>query len=92
MSVIDSFLNSVLLDANADPNICNDFGDSPLMEASEFGYSQILQKLLQRNADISKKDKPGATALSYARETNQHEVVAILENFITEKDQSTGNQ
>ena len=92
MSVIDSFLNSVLLDANADPNICPDSGYSPLMVASQRGYSQIVKKLLQRNADISKTDIVGETALSYARNFKHDETVAILENFITEKGQSTGNQ
>jgi ankyrin repeat protein len=74
----------VLLDANADPNICAYLaylGWSPLMKASEKGYSQIVQKLLNHNADISKKDNVGETALSEARARKRDEVVAILENF-----------
>jgi len=77
-----------LLDANADPNICTEIGTSPLMIASREGYSKIVQKLLQCNADISKQDEDSDGALSLAREYNRDEVVAILENFITEKGQS----
>ena len=59
------------------------------MEASEKGYSKIVQKLLDNIhiflADvISKKNMNGETALSLARKYKRDEVVAILENFITE--------
>ena len=78
----------VLLDAKADPNICDFEDGSPLMAASEIGYHQIVQKLLKNNADISKKNREGETALSLARKAGprSNDVVAILENFKTEQD------
>ena len=57
------------------------------MEASEKGYSKIVQKLLGNihilYDDISKKNMNGETALSLARKYKRDEVVAILENFLT---------
>ena len=60
------------------------------MEASEKGYSKIVQKLLDNiHIDatpqnvISKKNMNGETALSLARKYKRDEVVAILENFLT---------
>ena len=82
----------VLLDAKADPNICSWDGKSPLMAASQWAHPQIVQKLLENNADVSKTASRGVfkgkTALSIARnkkhangERKYDEVVAILENF-----------
>ena len=81
----------VLLDAKADTNICDHKGASPLMAASYWGHSRIVQKLLENNADISKTvskgEFKGKTALSIAQKVKQEngeeydEVVAILENF-----------
>ena len=81
----------VLLDAKADPNICNYSGRSPLMEASEYAYPQIVQKLLESKADISKTVLSGAyqgeTALSLAKKAkkNAAKTTSILKNFKTEK-------
>ena len=56
------------------------------MMASTSGNSQIVQKLLKNNADLSKKDLIGQTALFRARIGGHDEVVAILENFIKNYD------
>ena len=61
--------------------ICDEVGQSPLIVASTSGNSQKVQKLLKNNADISKKDLIGQTALFRARIGGHDEVVAILENF-----------
>ena len=55
--------------------------------ASTSGNSQIVQKLLKNNADISKKDLIGQTALFRARIGGHDEIVVILENFIKDYDQ-----
>ena len=86
----------VLLDAKADTNICDHKGASPLMAASYWGHSRIVQKLLENNADISKTvskgEFKGKTALSIAQKRKHEnrgrkydEVVAILENFNAKK-------
>ena len=50
---------NVLLDANADPNVCNILGNSPLMKASKMGHDHIVKKLLQKDADVNKEDIGG---------------------------------
>ena len=79
----------VLLDAKADPNICDHKGASPLMAASYWGRPHIVQKLLENNADSSNTASgykfKGDTALSIAQKKKHDEVVAILENFNAKK-------
>ena len=77
---------TVLLDAKADPNICDVDGQSPLMEASESGHTKIIQKLLANNAYrayIGKINNDGETALSLAQKKGRVEAIAILMNFNT---------
>ena len=77
---------AVLLDAKADPNICDVDGQSPLMEASESGHIKIIQKLLANNAYrayIGKINNDGETALSLAQKKGHVEAIAILMNFNT---------
>ena len=48
----------ILLDANADPNICRiSKNRSPLIEAAERGYPTIVEKLLAaKNIDVNHRD------------------------------------
>ena len=70
-----------LLDAKADQNVCDHYGKSPLMVASEEGHVQIVTKLLlQENTDVNKKSQSGYTALWYACNYGKEDVVnALLE-------------
>ena len=72
---------TVLLDAKADSNICDVDGQSPLMEASESGYTKIILKLLANNAYIGKRNINEETALFLARKKGRVEVIAILMNY-----------
>ena len=48
---------AILLDANADPNICRiSKNRSPLIEATEKGYAIIVEKLLAKNVDVNHRD------------------------------------
>ena len=48
---------ALLLDANADPNICRiSKNRSPLIEATEKGYATIVEKLLAKNVDVNHCD------------------------------------
>ena len=70
-----------LLDADADPNVCDQEDNCPLMDASENGHVQIVRKLLDKKADINKK--PGIsdrTALFYACTFGKEDVVDVLLN------------
>ena len=51
------------------------------MEASESGYTKIIQKLLANNAYIGKRNTDSETSLSLARKKGRVEVIAILMNF-----------
>ena len=67
-----------LLEANANPNLCDENGDTPLIIASQRGHVGIVRKLLQHNADINQKGRNGRTALSMARGWR---MTKVLENF-----------
>ena len=48
---------AILLDANADPNICRiSKNRSPLIDATEKGYATIVEKLLAKNVDVNHRD------------------------------------
>ena len=72
---------TVLLDAKADSNMCDVDGQSPLMEASESGYTKIILKLLANNAYIGKRNNDSETALTLAQKKGNVEAIAILMNF-----------
>ena len=68
-----------LLDANADPNVCDQEDNSPLIEASKNGHFQIVTKLIEKNVDVEKKDTDsGSTALLFACHQGQEDVVDAL--------------
>ena len=48
---------AILLDANADPNICRiSKNRSPIIEATEKGYATIVEKLLEKNVVVNHRD------------------------------------
>ncbi|AZA78066.1 ankyrin repeat domain-containing protein [Chryseobacterium sp. G0186] len=69
-----------LLKRNADPNIADDTGYTPLFWAVKFGNMELIQLLLQYKADRSKKDSMGMTPFEYALKTNNKEIINLLKN------------
>ena len=67
-----------LLDADADPNVCDQEDNCPLMDASENGHVQIVRKLLDKKADINLTGIMGRTALFYACTFDRQDVVTVL--------------
>jgi ankyrin repeat protein len=55
------------LDAGADPNARNMFGETPLMAAAEDGQTETVCLLLNRGADVAAVDENGCDALVYAK-------------------------
>jgi len=71
-----------LLAQGAEVNRRNDYGATPLIEASLRGYQAMVRALLEHGADVGAVDDVfGATALNFAALTGQEEVVEILLKF-----------
>ena len=68
-----------LLAMGANVNFRNDYGATPLIEASLRGYESMVRTLLDHGADVGTADTVfGATALNFAALSGQTEVVALL--------------
>ncbi|MDH6251085.1 ankyrin repeat protein [Chryseobacterium sp. H1D6B] len=69
-----------LLKKNADPNIPDATGSTPLFWAVKFGNKELIELLLRYKADKSKKDSMGMTPFEYALQTNNKEIINLLKN------------
>lgn len=69
-----------LLSKNADPNIADSTGATPLFWAVKFGNKELIELLLKHKADKSKKDSMGMTPFEYALQTNNKEIINLLKN------------
>ncbi|CAF1355808.1 unnamed protein product [Adineta ricciae] len=61
---------------------------TPLMEASQEGHTELVQYLIQNNADVNQTTSAGETALAYACESGRTEVAEILLNSGAHIDQT----
>ncbi|AZA91085.1 Ribulose-5-phosphate 4-epimerase and related epimerases and aldolases [Chryseobacterium nakagawai] len=71
-------LTEDLLKKNADPNIADDTGSTPLFWAVKFGNKELIELLLKYKADKSIKDSMGMTPFEYALQTHKEEIINIL--------------
>ena len=69
---------SALLDAGADINLRNKFGETPLIVASLYGYPELVDILLKANANVDAKDNLDKTALYLASWRGNIETVRLL--------------
>lgn len=67
-----------LLKKNADPNIADATGSTPLFWAVKFGNKELIELLLKYKADKSIKDSMGMTPFEYALQTHKEEIINIL--------------
>jgi ankyrin repeat protein len=75
----DAFKAKALLARGVDANFRNDYGATPLIEASMRGYQAIVKTLLEHGANVDAAESvSGATALSLAALTGQSETVELL--------------
>ena len=68
----------VLLDHGADPNVVNQYEQTPLMRAVEAGYIESVKLLLQRGADVNRQDKERQTALMCAANGSNLRAMSLL--------------
>lgn len=71
-------LSTKLLNREANPDIADLKGVTPLMYAAQFKNKDIIKLLLQFNADRSLKDISGKTAFEYAINSKDEEVINLL--------------
>ncbi|SHK58552.1 ankyrin repeat domain-containing protein [Chryseobacterium polytrichastri] len=69
-----------LLSKNADPNIADATGSTPLFWAVKFGNKELIELLVKYKADKLKKDSMGMTPFEYALQTNNKEIINLLKN------------
>ena len=68
----------LLLKANADPNLQLKDGATPLILASELGYTDIVRLLIQANADPNLPLADGSSAIHTASRKGYSDVVRVL--------------
>jgi hypothetical protein len=70
----------VLLDAHADVDAQDRFGDTALMAAVRGGRLEAVQLLLDRGASVAMKDTEGHTAMTWAHKAGRASVISALRN------------
>ena len=71
----------LLLNAQADPNLSNNQGRTPLQIASYNGHLQVVKSLLQAQTDPNTSDDHGKTPLHLAR-AGRHSKIILLSCLI----------
>lgn len=69
-----------LLKKNANPNIADANGATPLFWAVKFGNMELTELLLKYKADKTIKDSQRMTPFEYALQTNNKEIINLLKN------------
>ncbi len=76
---------NMLLDKGADIDAKNNDEWTPLVAAASHGFFDIIEALLKAGADVNVKDNEGKTALDYAKENKNPEILKLLEGYLTGK-------
>ncbi|MDT7870756.1 MAG: ankyrin repeat domain-containing protein [Thermoproteus sp.] len=71
-----------LLKKGADPNVQDEYGDTPLRWAAFNGHVDVVELLLEHGADPTVKDKVGMTPLDLARKAGYDGVVSLIEEWL----------
>lgn len=70
----------LLLNYNADVNICDDFGNSPLIIATKEGHYDLCIFLIEAQSNIHHKNYMNYCAINYAAMNNNIILVDLLMN------------
>lgn len=71
----------LLIQAGADVNRADKYGETALMSAAALGKLDIVKELLKNGADPKLKDKKGDTALQQAQRNQRTDVVDLLKQI-----------
>ena len=69
-----------LLDKNANPNLHDSFGNTPLLWAVKRNNLELVSILLKHKADVNMKDSMGVSAFEYALKSNNNELINLLKH------------
>ena len=69
-----------ILAKNADPNIQDSHGNTPLLWAVKRNNIELVKLLLKNKADISIKDSLGISAFEYDLKSNNNELINLLKH------------
>lgn len=69
-----------ILAKNADPNIQDSHGNTPLLWAVKRNNLELVSLLLKNKADINMKDSVGISAFEYAVKSNNKELINLLKH------------
>lgn len=77
------FINKVLFARNAEVDIQNEAGQTPLMAvAVETGDLEVAKALIEAGADVTMEDANGFTAIDYAEAKGRKELAAYLQDAL----------
>jgi ankyrin repeat protein len=74
----NSEIVATLVEAGADMNIRDNYGNTPLIRASMIGEEYILEVLLDLGADVNAQSNAGDTALIMASRRGHYDIVEML--------------
>ncbi|PZU87831.1 MAG: ankyrin repeat domain-containing protein [Chryseobacterium sp.] len=69
-----------MLSKNANPNIQDSFGNTPLLWAVKRNNMELVSILLKNKADVNIKDSMGVSAFEYALKSNNNELINLLKH------------
>jgi len=78
----------LLLDNDANSNIGDNYGMTPLIWASRLGNTDFVRLLLENGADPNVIDHYGRTSLMVAEEMGYDDVVRLIQDHIDQDEQS----
>lgn len=73
-------LVEALLAKNANPNIADATGTTPLIWAVKTGNEELVKMLLSHKADKNQADNQGVKPFEYAIQTNKNNIINLLKN------------